>query len=108
RLGAEAGFDVDEAARAHPGTDVRDGVVNLPAVAAALDEHRLIQVRGPGRVDGDERHVGGVPGRPRDGEVVRRLGEDRLRERTRNTDLLAYGREVEIIDEASGGTRAMV
>lgn len=51
---------VERAARPDEGGDVRDGVVDPVAASPALQVHRLVQVRGGGRVDGEERQVRGV------------------------------------------------
>jgi cytoplasmic iron level regulating protein YaaA (DUF328/UPF0246 family) len=48
---------VDGAARHHPGRDVGDRVEDAVAVPAALDVQRLVEVAGPGWIDGHERHV---------------------------------------------------
>lgn len=51
---------VERAARPEKRGDVRDGVVHPEAVRAALQVHRLVEVRGAGRVDGEEGQVRGV------------------------------------------------
>lgn len=71
------GLGVERAARPDVRGDVRDGVVHPEAVPTALQVHRLVEVRGGGRVDGEEGQVRGVlVGRQVRGP--RRLG--RLRE----------------------------
>jgi hypothetical protein len=59
---------VDRAARPHEGGHVGDRVAHPEARAAPLEVHGLVQVRRPGRVDGEERQLR---------HVVRRQGRRR-------------------------------
>ena len=60
-LAPEPGLDVDGVAGDDEGGQVGDGVVHDPAVVGARrDVEGLVEVHGPGRVDGDQLDIGGV------------------------------------------------
>lgn len=76
------GLGVRCAAGADEGADVGDGVEHAEAVRAPFQVHRLVEVRGAGRVDGEERQVRGVQvaGDVRGFRRLHCLGEDGGRE----------------------------
>ena len=60
-LAAAEGFGVEGATRGDEGRGVGDGVVHAVAfVVKHGDAHGLVKIHGSGRVDSDERNVGGV------------------------------------------------
>ena len=59
-LPAPAHLGVERATRCDDGAEVGDRVVHPEAVAAAGDAERLVEILGPGRVDGHQLDVGGV------------------------------------------------
>lgn len=77
RLYAAVCLGVERAAGCDEGGDVGDRVVHPVAPAAAGEVHRLVEVDGARRVDGEERDVGGVGlGQARGPGGGFRLGED--------------------------------
>ncbi len=80
-LDAAAGLDVDRPAGADEGGDVGDRVVHPVAAAGAVGEvHGLVEVARAGRIDGEQRQVGGVVlGQPGALGGLLRLGEHGLR-----------------------------
>jgi hypothetical protein len=98
RLPSAADLAVERAAGRDERAEVGDRVVHPEPAGAPLDEHRLVEVLRPGRIDGDERQVGGVPptfGHHAGGHRAFGLLEHRRGERRGQAELGANSVEVD-------------